>query len=177
MRFVRVIVETNELTRVSLSLSLSLTRFCLLTTVRYEGGKLAVTGIVEFAADDFRKRWWPNLKEDWSNAQVIDCIPLQDIIQEHYLSTNNNNNGVHFDFLSLDVEGAEDQVLRSINYNLVSFGIILLEADEHNERKNLAIRVFLEANGYTYLRQEQRSYWFVHRQFDQMYRHVLHNSS
>lgn len=152
------------------SLSLSL------VSLQDDGSRAAVTGIVEFAADGFRKRWWPNLQNDWSNTKEMDCIPLQDIIQQHYSSSaeSSSNHHVHFDFLSLDVEGAEDQVLRSMDYTKVSFGVILLEADKHNERKNLAVRVFLEANGYTYLFHEQRSYWFVHRNFDQIYRHVLH---
>jgi hypothetical protein len=153
--------------------------------------KTAVPGIVEFASPQFRQRWWPDLKADWSNSVEMECIPLQEIIEEHYLpaikrklpnssytsrvaTATDDDKTVHFDFLSLDVEGAEDQVLRSIDFNKVSFGIVLLEADDYNELKNLAVRVFLESKGYLFLKSEQRSYWFVHKQFDQIYRHVLH---
>ncbi|GAX13813.1 hypothetical protein FisN_30Lh109 [Fistulifera solaris] len=152
--------------------------------------KTAVPGIVEFASPQFRQRWWPDLKADWSNSVEMECIPLQEIIEEHYVpaikrkqhihnstsrvATTTTNEAVHFDFLSLDVEGAEDQVLRSIDFDKVSFGIVLLEADDYNELKNLAVRVFLESKGYLFLKSEQRSYWFVHKQFDQIYRHVLH---
>ena len=131
----------------------------------------AVAGIVEFSAESFRNRWWPKLKDDLSNAHEIDCYPLQDIIQEQFDSVAIED-GYHFDFFSLDVEGAEFQVLKSIDFNQVSFGVIVLEADEHNERKNLSIRVFLEARGYIFLESAQRSYWFVHHEFDKIYGHL-----
>ena len=56
-----------------------------------------------------------------------------------------------FDFLSLDVEGAELSVLESINYDRVQFGIVFVEADEHNQMKNFAMRRFLESKGCTFL--------------------------
>lgn len=130
-----------------------------------------VSGIVEFAPESYRQRWWPKLRPDWSNAHEIDCFPLQDILTEH-MSAVAVDESWHFDFFSLDVEGAELQVLRSINFNKVSFGIIVLEADEHNERKNLVIRVFLESHGYIFLESKLGSYWFVHQEFDQIYGHV-----
>lgn len=131
----------------------------------------SVSGIVEFSTESYRQRWWPHLKPDWSNAHEIDCIPLQDILNENMGSVTTDKSW-HFDFFSLDVEGAELQVLRSIDFNKVSFGIIVLEADEHNERKNLVIRVFLESHGYTFLQSKMGSYWFVHQEFDQIYGHV-----
>ena len=56
-----------------------------------------------------------------------------------------------FDFFSLDVEGAEMSVLESIDFDRTAFGVVLIEADEHNEMKNLAMRQFLELRGYTFL--------------------------
>jgi Methyltransferase FkbM domain len=78
------------------------------------------------------------------------------------------------DFFSLDVEGGELAVLQSINYDQVAFGIILVEADEHNMIKNMALRTLVERRGYTFLGEFERSYWFVHQHFDEMYQDVLH---
>lgn len=137
----------------------------------FSTGVPATNGIVEFAAQDFRDRWWKNLKPDLSNAIQIECLPLQEIIDEHY----QDEEVVHFDFYSLDVEGAEYQVLKSIDFTRVSFGIIFLEADELNEMKNLATRAHLESNGYRFLMEKQKSYWFMNRNFGKIYDHVLHS--
>ena len=53
---------------------------------------------------------------------------------------------VHFDFFSLDVEGAEYGVLQSLDFAKYSFGIIVVEADGHNKMKNMAVRTLLETN-------------------------------
>jgi len=45
-----------------------------------------------------------------------------------------------FDFFSLDIEGAELGAVLAIDFDLVSFGVIFVEADEHNEMKNMAIK-------------------------------------
>jgi hypothetical protein len=52
----------------------------------------------------------------------------------------------YFDFFSLDVEGAEYKVLKSIDFDQVGFGVVLVEADEHNQLKNMAVRTLLESN-------------------------------
>jgi hypothetical protein len=76
------------------------------------------------------------------NATVVMCETLEQILLEKVGS------GFYFDFFTLDVEGAEYAVLQSINFDLVGFGVIVVEADTHNKRKNMAVRTFLESNGY-----------------------------
>jgi hypothetical protein len=152
----------------------------------------ALSGVYEFTSESFRKTYWTDLKDDGSfeGTKEIQCIPLQDIIQEHMIAPKqnatttddaaDNNNDDHddsvllIDFFSLDVEGGELAVLQSINHDQVVFGIILVEADEHNLRKNTALRTYVERQGYTFLGELERSYWFVHEQFDIMYQDVLH---
>ena len=48
------------------------------------------------------------------------------------------------DFLSLDVEGAEFEVLKTIDFDKVEFGISFYEADGHDPLKNQAMMTFLE---------------------------------
>lgn len=90
-----------------------------------------VEGFLEFAAPSFQKQWWT--EEMIQNAKVVKCKPLKQILQE----TVGSN--FYFDFFSLDVEGAEYKVLKSIDFDQVGFGIVLVEADEHNELKNIKI--------------------------------------
>jgi FkbM family methyltransferase len=49
----------------------------------------------------------------------IQSRTLADVLREHSVA--------HVDFFSLDVEGAELDVLRSINWNEVDFGLLLIE--------------------------------------------------
>jgi Methyltransferase FkbM domain len=159
----------------------------------------ALSGVYEFASESFRTTFWTDLDPtdtSFQGTKEIECIPLQDIIQEHMIApakkqkantATDNSNGnededsvllqppsLLIDFFSLDVEGGELAVLQSIDYDHVAFGILLVEADEHNFIKNMALRTFVERQGYTFLGEYERSYWFVHRHFDEMYRNVLH---
>ena len=61
-----------------------------------------VQGVWEFSAPSFRQAWWS--KQTIADGIPIKCQPLADI-----LATVEPIN--YFDFLSLDVEGAEYEVL------------------------------------------------------------------
>jgi FkbM family methyltransferase len=128
----------------------------------------ATGGIYEFASVDHRERWWGNITLSSPQVKEIQCIPLKDIVAEHGKGVN------FFDFFSLDVEGSEFEVLRSIDYASIGFGIILLEANFRNLlRKNYAARTFLESNGYIFLMEEGNSYWFINKNFWSIYKHLL----
>lgn len=133
------------------------------------GSGPAVGGFQEFAHPDFQKRWWS--EDDIKNAQVIKCHTLEQILLDKV------GPGFYFDFFSLDVEGAELSVLRSINFDLVGFGVILMEADRHNPTKNMAARELLESNGYMYLEKKSRSEWFVNQDFGAIYKDLIHPGS
>jgi len=128
--------------------------------------KVAVGGFLEFAATSFQKQFWT--EEAIQNAQVVKCKPLKDILQETV------GPKFFFDFFSLDVEGAEHKVISSIDFDQVGFGIVLVEADEHNELKNMAVRTLFESNGYIFLREHSRSYWFVNRDFASIYEDLVY---
>ena len=106
----------------------------------------AVGGIYEFAAPSFKQQWWKNIDlENDPRVQQIECDTLDNLLLKYAPEAT------YFDFLSLDVEGAEFSVLKSIDYDRTQFGIVLVEADEHNEMKNIAMREFLEKEGYRFL--------------------------
>ena len=126
----------------------------------------AVGGFQEFAAPSFQKRYWS--EEEIRNAQIVKCETLENILLD------NVGPGFYFDFFSLDVEGAEYSVLQSMNFNLVGFGVIFVEADVHNPTKNMAVRELLESNGYMYLEDEKGSSWFVNKDFWIIYKELIH---
>ena len=70
--------------------------------------------------------------------------------------------------------GAEFAVLQSIDWDRIHFGIIVVEADEHNELKNLAMRDYLENRGYTFLEQDWNNYWFVSQLFNVIYKDLVY---
>lgn len=125
------------------------------------------SGIWEFASPSFRQLWWPNATLE--AAEPVACRPLGDLLQEHAPNIH------YYDFLSLDIEGAELIALQSIDWSRVGFGVVLVEADQHNESKNMALRAFLVERGYEFLYNHRRSDWFVNKDFDQIYQEAMHS--
>lgn len=127
----------------------------------------AVGGFTEFAANSFKKAWWSD--ESIKNATIVKCRTLKNIIHETV------GDHFHFDFFSLDVEGAEYEALMSIDFELVSFGIVLVEADNHDKVKNEKAREILTTNGYTMVQNYtlQASDWFVNKNFEAIYEDII----
>ena len=126
-----------------------------------------MNGIYEFTAPSFRERYWGDLALDDPSVKEVDCNTLDNLLLDH------TPHQTYWDFFSLDVEGAEFAVLQSIDWNRVHFGIILVEADEHNELKNLVMREYLENRGYTFL-EWHGNYWFVSQYFDEIYQDLVY---
>jgi hypothetical protein len=97
-------------------------------------------------------------------------MPLKDLLEEQVGKGKN----LYFDFFSLDIEGAEYEALASLDFSNVAFGIIFIEADSHNERKNLAVRNLLQSNGYIFCESMHRSDWFVNSAFASIYKDFVH---
>ena len=72
----------------------------------------------------------------------LPCTPLSTILSEASVS--------HIDFFSLDVEGAELIVLQTIDFSVVTIGVILVELDGKMQTKDDAVRELLRANDFTY---------------------------
>jgi hypothetical protein len=133
-----------------------------------EGKGSAVGGFLEFATPSFRQQWFS--EEAIRNAQVVDCKPLKDLLAETV------GPRFFFDFFSLDIEGAEYAALASLDFDQVSFGVILVESDAMTSQlKNIAVYSILEANGYVFLKEFKRSYWFINRDFSSIYDHLIYS--
>ena len=92
----------------------------------------------------------------------IACLPLSYVL---------GNVSIPFfaDFFSLDVEGAELQVLNSVDFNKSAFGVLVIEADGQKPEKDANIRKLLLSKGYSYLKNHERSDWFVNQQWETIY--------
>eukprot|EP00977_Amphora_coffeiformis_P003224 scaffold597_cov176-Amphora_coffeaeformis.AAC.30 len=139
------------------------------TNVHLVQGHSAVSGIWEFASPEYREKWWPNVL-DPKYLPTIDCLPLQDILDQHIERTEH---GFHyFDFFSLDVEGGEWNALQSIDWDRTAFGVLFLEAPDSKGLERDSIITYVQRRGYGYLGEKNNSLWFLHGDFYEIYSHV-----
>lgn len=92
----------------------------------------------------------------------VNLIPLNDVVKNHF-------NGVFPDFISLDVEGFELNVLSSIDYINSFPKVVCVEIAEYSPigtgRKRLDIFEFLEERGYLEYANTNLNSIFVKREF------------
>ena len=122
-----------------------------------------IGGILEFADPKFIAKWWPD--ELLQKKTEIQCVPFGQLLDKY-------SPVQYFDFLSLDVEGAEYDALSTIDFNKYAFGIVVVETGDI--RKNLMVRSILEANGYSFLFHKDRSDWLYNKQFGSIYKDFAH---
>ena len=66
----------------------------------------------------------------------VECVPLMDVLDEHKF--------YDIDFMSIDIEGFEELILTSVDWEKVNIGVILYENNYHGER----IYNFMKKFGY-----------------------------
>lgn len=77
----------------------------------------------------------------------------------------------------MDVEGAELQVLESIDFTKTAFGVVVVEIQKYDILKGAGIVAFLERKGYRFKLYDQRNGWFVSNHFDILYKkHIVSKS-
>ena len=89
----------------------------------------------------------------------MSCFPLASILDKISVT--------HIDFFSLDVEGAELAVLRTLDFSTFSFNVGVIEDNSSgaNGEPPDAIISFLGAQGYLFHGKVVRNLWFVHPHF------------
>lgn len=120
-----------------------------------------VGGIYELMNPEFIARWHPQLNV--KDLPTVPCSTFASIAGEV---------DTFFDFLSLDVEGGEYQILQTMGD--IEFGVILVESDGGNPRKDYAVRSFLEDKGYLFDGKHSNSQWFVNKKWHEIYRDVIY---
>ncbi|MFP1130183.1 FkbM family methyltransferase [Asticcacaulis sp. W401b] len=90
-----------------------------------------------------------------AQSYEVETVSLQDLLETHAIPTD-------FDFLSIDTEGSELDILKSTNFEMVRPKVIVCE---HNfvEDKRMEIRTLLTDNGYENVFQGVTLFedWFV----------------
>ena len=122
----------------------------------------AIAGLWEFSSPTFRKNFWPGVLRE--HGTPVYCLPMSDI-----LAGSGQPSPFFADFLSLDVEGGELQVLQSLNFNVTAFGVVIVEADGTNSTKDQLVRDLLEVSGYSYLGPIKQNDWFTNDRWDDIY--------
>jgi FkbM family methyltransferase len=124
-------------------------------------GITSVSGIVEFMTPAFRQRWWPRFVEEssWKDLPPVPCWPLNRVLGRFGIT--------HIDLFILDVEGAELEVLRPLNFTMLTVDVICVEADGLNPTKDAGVRSLLEAAGYKFLTiwPAGMNMWFARKDF------------
>ncbi len=127
-------------------------------TVQYtwEGnGRLATQGVWEYMHDTFRKKWHNNGKP--RKLVKVRCQRLDDILDALGI--------IHVDLFSLDVEGAELEVMHTFPFDRVGLSAMFAEADGWDEPKERALISLMQQQGFVYDGRHNTSDWFYHPAF------------
>ena len=111
-----------------------------------------VGGIYEFMEPDFVAAWHPTVNPD--ELPIVFCMPLSAVLAKTGLH--------HINFFSLDVENAEMEVLKTLDFSLFRFDVIVVEADGGSNSKYESVKELLMDNDYHYHGHVVRNDWFVH---------------
>jgi FkbM family methyltransferase len=78
---------------------------------------------------------------------IVNTISLNDLLEK-------SNSPLFIEYLSLDTEGSEYEILKSFDFKKYTFGLIDVEHNYCEPRRTL-IRELLTTNGYVYLRENK----------------------
>ena len=126
-----------------------------------------VGGVWEFASEAHRAQHWPNMTI--YNGIPVQCSPLQSILDR---TVSPGKKKYFFDLMVIDVEGAELSALLGIDFERMSFGIIIVERNE-DAAVNQRIVDLLVAKGYkeSYVEDEcgANNMWYIAEDFPEIY--------
>jgi hypothetical protein len=108
-----------------------------------------LSGITEFTGNDHH-----GLLDRTTDSYQVETISLLDLLRNH-------NAPKHIEFLSVDTEGSEFEILNAFDFSQYTFGAICVE---HNYLENRPkVKQLLLANGYRQVYPELSDFddWFV----------------
>lgn len=119
-------------------------------------------GPVGGASDFFTPEWFEiYYKNESPKSVTLPCQSLSSILDSVY-----RRSGITcYDFFSLDVEGAELSVVKTIDFQRFQFKVIAVEEDGFNVTKDEEVASILRENGYVKyeLAEDERNGWYVLR--------------
>jgi FkbM family methyltransferase len=128
------------------------------TSLRDHDTMDALAGIIEFLPEPKRKQFWDGVdfKTD-PRVKAITCRPLTTILEELKIT--------HIDFWTLDVEGAEYEVLKTLDFDKVRVDVIMVELEGANPAKDDNVRKLLAEKGYRIAQKISYNTWFTGPQY------------
>ena len=108
-----------------------------------------LSGITEFTGDDHH-----GILDRTTTSYQVETISLLDLLKSHSAPK-------HIEFLSVDTEGSEFEILNAFDFSQHTFGAVCVE---HNYLENRPkVKQLLEANGYRQVYPELSEFddWFV----------------
>jgi FkbM family methyltransferase len=104
---------------------------------------IPVRGFIEFMSESFIKQWHGPI---YNKKVAIEDLPTVQCVSAKVLMRTLNVK--HIDLWILDVEGAEESVLKGTDFDEVRINMVAMECDEHDIAKNSRKTDILEANGF-----------------------------
>ena len=105
-----------------------------------------------------------------ANVVEVPIYPLSQILTDHFRKTCTvSDDGkslfdVYIDFMSIDVEGAEEGVLKSMDWKIPT-GIICIEMHEEHEEKNDNCRNIMKENGFELFKRLHCNEFWINRSY------------
>lgn len=96
----------------------------------------AMSGILDKLPEGHKQ----NFQHGGVQTYDIEAVTLRSVLSDTKLE--------YVDFMSIDVEGGELEVLKSMNWDIPTY-VICIELDGHNKQKDQSCREILLANGFT----------------------------
>lgn len=99
--------------------------------------------------------------------QIIDCYKtvIGDLIKVNTITVNDlitqNNFPNNIDYISIDTEGTELDILNTIDFNKFIFGVIIIEHNYQSEKRE-EIRSLLTKNSYIFAKENRCDDYYVH---------------
>lgn len=107
------------------------------TEVKFTKDAKAVAGVLDYMSKAFINQW--HRRKETKKTVKVPCSTMQAMLDEH--------NVTHVDFFSLDVEGAELIVVRTIDFSKTSIDVMMVEMSHFDTAKNQQVRDVLVKNG------------------------------
>ena len=124
------------------------------STVQFSVQGSPVSGDVSQMAKGFVEKWHPDEVE----SVTVPCRPMSALLLQAEIK--------HVHFFSLDVEGAELEVLETIDFARVRIDVFVIELDRHNPPQNWKVRRLLHNLHYNecvFPGATGRNGWFIRR--------------
>jgi FkbM family methyltransferase len=141
---------------------------CNTNTIVHFYNKGFESGIVEFMSEKTLQRHWvPKTSETITRRDLlknqsvqVPCVPLAHIFEAAQIN--------HIDYFILDVEGAEFEILKSINWYNIRFDVLTVETEEAFREVGYTKKLiaYLGERNYSYVKNfPGRNSWFIHQSF------------